>query len=86
MFPDDDSMWHRGFASNVLKVYEADVRRQVGGVSGLPVAEAPPELEQPLYKKSALGSVKAAIQPYRGLLEKHYFPKPFGLDWASDLD
>jgi hypothetical protein len=90
MFPDDDSMWHRGFARNVLKVYEADVRRQVGGVSGLPVAEPPPELEQPLYKKSALGSVKAAIQPYRGLFEKHYFPKPLDLiglaTWTENID
>src|SRR6201986_4503415 len=22
MFPDDDSMWHGGFAANVLKIYE----------------------------------------------------------------
>jgi hypothetical protein len=90
MFPDDDSMWHRGFASNVLKVYEADVRRQVGGVSGLGVADPPPELEQPLYRKSALGSVKAAIQPYRGLFEKHYFPKPLDLiglaTWTENID
>ncbi len=90
MFPDDDSMWHPGFASNVLKVYEADVRRQVGGVSGLGVAEPPPGLEQPSYKKSPLGSVKAAIQPYRGLFEKHYFPKPVDLigsaTWTENID
>jgi glycosyltransferase involved in cell wall biosynthesis len=90
MFPDDDSMWHPGFASNVLKIYEADVRRQVGGVSGLGVADPPPELEQPLYRKSALGSVKAAIQPYRGLFEKHYFPKPLDLiglaTWTENID
>jgi glycosyltransferase involved in cell wall biosynthesis len=30
MLPDDDSMWYGGFATNVLKIYEADVRRQVG--------------------------------------------------------
>ena len=90
MFPDDDSMWHPGFASNVLKVYEADVRRQVGGVSGLGVAEPPPGLEQPSYKKSPLGSLKAAIQPYRGLFEKHYFPKPVDLigsaTWTENID
>ena len=79
MFPDDDSMWHRGFAANVLKVYDADIRRQVGGVTGLGVLEAPPELKQPLYKKSALGTLKSKIQPYRGLFEKHYFPKPLDL-------
>jgi glycosyltransferase involved in cell wall biosynthesis len=90
MFPDDDSMWHPGFASNVVKIYQADVRRQVGGVSGLGVAEPPPDLEQPLYRKSALGSLKAAIQPYRGLFEKHYFPKPLDLiglaTWTDNID
>jgi glycosyltransferase involved in cell wall biosynthesis len=90
MFPDDDSMWHPGFASNVLKVYQTDVRRQVGGVSGLGVAEPPPDLEQPLYRKSTLGTVKAAIQPYRGLFEKHYFPKPLDLiglaTWTENID
>jgi len=79
MFPDDDSMWHRGFAANILKVYEADVRRQVGGVTGLGVLEAPPELAQPSYKKSAFGNLKAKIQPYRGLFEERYFPKPLDL-------
>jgi glycosyltransferase involved in cell wall biosynthesis len=49
MFPDDDSMWHPGFASNVLKIYKADVRGQVGGVSGLGVLTPPPELEQPSH-------------------------------------
>jgi hypothetical protein len=34
MLPDDDSMWYDGFAANVLKIYAADVRRQVGGVNG----------------------------------------------------
>src|ERR1700722_6167168 len=41
MLPDDDSMWYGGFATNVLKIYEADVRRQVGGVSGVGVPTLP---------------------------------------------
>jgi hypothetical protein len=28
------NMWYDGFAANVLKIYEADVRRQVGGPGG----------------------------------------------------
>jgi hypothetical protein len=79
MFPDDDSMWHRGFAANVLKVYEADVRRQVGGVTGLGVLEPPPELARPLYRKTTLGNLKTKLQPYRGSFEKRYFPKPLDL-------
>jgi hypothetical protein len=55
MFPDDDSMWHRDFASNVLKVYDADAHGQVGGVSGKGVLAPPPDLEQPVYWKSTLG-------------------------------
>jgi hypothetical protein len=60
MFPDDDSMWYDKFATNVLKLYGADVRRQVGGV-GAP----PPEMGQPAYKKSGIVSAKGALQPYR---------------------
>ncbi|HXE25636.1 MAG TPA: glycosyltransferase [Roseiarcus sp.] len=90
MFPDDDSMWHRGFASNVLKIYDADVRRQVGGVSGLGVQAAPPELEQPAYKKGAFASLKSAVQPYRNEIENRLFPHPFGLiglaTWTDDVD
>ena len=90
MLPDDDSMWYGGFAANVMKIYEADVRRQVGGVSGVGVLAPPPELEQPTYKKSAFVSAKGALQPYRNSIENHVFPHPFGLigaaTWKDDVD
>src|SRR3984957_9745022 len=90
MFPDDDSMWYDDFAANVLKIYEADVRRQVGGVSGIGVPEPPPELAQPTYKQSAFGSVKDALQPYRNDIENRLFPHPFGLiattTWTHKID
>ena len=77
MFPDDDSMWHYGFAISVLKVYKADVRRQVGGVTGVAVLAPPPELAQPTYKKSAFLSAKGALQPYRNYIENQVFHTPF---------
>jgi hypothetical protein len=90
MLPDDDSMWHAGFATHVMKIYEADVRRQVGGVSGVGVPEPPPELERPTYKKSAFGSVKGALQPYRSDIESRLFPHPFRLiaetTWTDKVD
>jgi Glycosyl transferase family group 2 len=90
MMPDDDSMWHGGFASSVLKIYEADVRRQVGGVSGQGVLAPPPELGQPAYKKSAFVSAKAALQPYRNYIENHSFPRPFNFiataTWIDGVD
>jgi hypothetical protein len=90
MFPDDDSMWYGGFAANVLKIYEADVRRQVGGVSGVGVPAPPPELAQPTYKKSASGSLKGALQLYRNDIENRLFPHPFGLiaetTWTDKID
>jgi len=90
MMPDDDSMWYGGFATSVLKIYEADVRRQVGGVSGAPVLAPPPELGQPVYKKSAFASAKAAVTPFRNYIEDHSFPPPFGLiataTWTDDID
>jgi hypothetical protein len=90
MFPDDDSMWYSGFATNVLKIYEADVRRQVGGVSGVGVPEPPPELAQPTYKKSALAGAKGALQLHRNDFENRLFPHPFGLiaetTWTDKID
>jgi glycosyltransferase involved in cell wall biosynthesis len=90
MFPDDDSMWYQGFASQVLRIYESDVRRQVGGVSGVGVLAPPPELEQPAYGKSGFASAKGALQPYRNHIENRFFPHPFGLiaaaTWAGDID
>lgn len=90
MFPDDDSMWHGGFAANVLKIYEADVRGQVGGVTGIGVLAPPPELAQPTYKKSAFVSAKAALQPYRNYIENRFFPHPFNLiaakTWTENID
>ena len=90
MLPDDDSMWYSGFAANVLKIYEADVRGQVGGVSGVGVSAPPPELAQPTYKKSASGSLKGALQLYRNDIENRFFPHPFGLiaeaTWTDTID
>ncbi len=90
MFPDDDSMWYPSFASNVLKIYEADVRDQVGGVSGVAVLTPPPELEQPTYKKNWYASAKEALQPYRNYIEQHSFPKPFDVigeaTWTDKID
>ena len=90
MFPDDNSLWHPGFASNVLKIYDADVRGQVGGVSGVGVLTPPLALEQPTYKKSWLADAKAALQPYRNHIEQHYFPKPFDeigvATWNNKID
>jgi hypothetical protein len=96
MLPDDDSMWHSGFATSVLKIYEADVRRQVGGVTGVSVLDPPPELGRLTdqgrltYKKSAFASAKGALQPYRNDIENRFFPHPFGLiavaTWTDDID
>jgi hypothetical protein len=90
MIPDDDSMWYSGFATNVMKIYEADVRRQVGGVSGVGVPALPSELAQPTYKKSSFASVKGALQLYRNDFENRLFPHPFGLiaetTWTDNID
>jgi glycosyltransferase involved in cell wall biosynthesis len=90
MFPDDDSMWYDGFAANILKIYGADVRRQLGGVTGISVLAPPPELGQPAYKKSAFVSAKGALTPYRDHIENRLFPHPFkgiaAANWSDDID
>jgi cellulose synthase/poly-beta-1,6-N-acetylglucosamine synthase-like glycosyltransferase len=83
MFPDDDSMWHTGFASCILKIYQADMRGQVGGVSGVGVLTPPPELGQPTYNRSRFRTAKQALQPYRNYIEQRFFPKPFDAIGAS---
>ena len=90
MFPDDDSMWYDGFPANVLKIYEADVRRQVGGVTGVSVLAPPPKLAQPAYKKSTFVRAKGALQPYRNRIENRLLPHPFNLiaaaTWTDNID
>jgi GT2 family glycosyltransferase len=90
MLPDDDAMWHPGFAADVLKIYRADVRGQVGGVTGVDVPEPPHEVGQITYKKSAFKSVKGALQPYRNTIEERLFPHPLGLialaTWTNTID
>jgi glycosyltransferase involved in cell wall biosynthesis len=88
--PDDDSMWHSGFATNVLKIYEADVRGQVGGVSGVSVSALPSELAQPTYKRNVVATAKSAVQLYRNEFERHFFRHPFELiaeaTWTDKID
>jgi glycosyltransferase involved in cell wall biosynthesis len=90
MLPDDDSMWYDGFAANILKIYAADVRRQVGGVAGVAVLAPPPKLAQLAYKKSTFASAKGAVQPFRNRIENRLFPHPFNLiaatTWTDNID
>jgi glycosyltransferase involved in cell wall biosynthesis len=79
MFPDDDSMWFSGFASNVLSVYEADRDQAVGGVVGAATLQPPPELQQQIYKPGKAAIVKTALQPVRNFAEAYLAPKPFEL-------
>ena len=83
MFPDDNSMWHAGFASSVMKVYQSDAREQVGGVAGVGVLRPPPELGQPSYKRGKFRTMKQAVQPYRIYIEQRAFPRPFDIIGAS---
>jgi glycosyltransferase involved in cell wall biosynthesis len=88
MFPDDDSMWFSGFASSVLRVYEADIGRAVGGVVGVATLD-PPELQQEVYKPRRAAIIKTAVQPVRNFAEAYLAPKPFELiarsTWTNAL-
>ena len=86
MFPDDNSMWHAGFATNVLKIYEADVRRQVGGVSGVGVPAPPLGIgAADLQEKRVCerqGRVATSSKRYR----RSSLSSPFRIDCSNDLD
>ena len=79
MFPDDDSMWFRGFATSVLSVYEADIGQAVGGVVGVATLQPPPELQRQTYKPGKAAIIKRAVQPVRNFAEAYLAPKPFEL-------
>lgn len=79
MFPDDDSLWHPGFAKNILSVYERDIDRTIGGITGVASPDLPSDASRPTYAKNRLALLKAAIQPFRNILEEHVTPKPFDL-------
>lgn len=79
MFPDDDSLWHPGVAEATMRVYEADVDNQVGGVCAKPVTHSPLADKQMAYKKSFGSALKTSTQPLRNFLEEALFPKPFNL-------
>jgi glycosyltransferase involved in cell wall biosynthesis len=83
MIPDDDSMWHAGFASSVMKVYQSDRRQQVGGVGGVSVITPPLGLGQPSYERGKFRIIKQAIQPYRNYIEQYATLKPFDVIGAS---
>lgn len=89
MFPDDDSMWFSGFASSVLRVYEADVGQAVGGVVGVATLQPPPELQQQVYEPRKAAIIKTAVQPVRNFAEAYLAPKPFELiarsTWTNAL-
>jgi glycosyltransferase involved in cell wall biosynthesis len=79
MFPDDDSMWHPGFASNVLKVYEADSfrpgrRRAATGPGAALIQEEPARERQ--------GGNPTLSWPIR----KTLLPETRRLDWIGHLD
>ena len=86
MFPDDDSMWHGGFAANVLKIYEADVGRQVGGVTGVDVPAPPPELGAAHLQEERVCERERGAATLSQLHRKPFLSKPVWFDWGSDLD
>ena len=80
MFPDDESMSFRGFATSVLSVYEADIGQAVGGVVGVSqTLQPPPELQRQTYKPGKAVIIKRAVQPVRNFAEAYLAPKPFEL-------
>ena len=73
-FPDDDSLWYEDVAENVMRIYERDVERRIGGVGQAETFEPPFRLTQQhdaARRGSLATTVKYKLSTWRhGLLNR----------------
>ena len=77
MMPDDDSMWHAGFASRVLKIYEADVRRQVRRRYGRRRSCAAPGIGTTHLQEERIREREGGAATLSNFYRKSFLPKTF---------
>lgn len=87
--PDDDSLLHPGAVGEILRLYDLDTDRRIGGVCGLESRTPPPgtldspasgdrgaAAGQPVYRKRRADRLKSRLTPYVNRFENRHFPDP----------
>lgn len=78
MMPDDDSLWFPETAAEIMKVYEADTGKRIGGVGGMISAVSPlSQGDAPENARRIAG--RPGIESLRNRLEARFAPQPFNL-------
>jgi glycosyltransferase involved in cell wall biosynthesis len=75
-FPDDDALWHPGFALHVLEVYARDHEGRVGGVGGTEDYDRPDLPSTPQYRQTRSTRLIQRLTPRYHELEERLFAEP----------
>jgi glycosyltransferase involved in cell wall biosynthesis len=82
IMPDDDSLIHPGAFRELMRIYEQDTAREVGGVCGLETLEAPAgtlSVANAVYRVRRFDQFKATVKPRLNRLERKWAPDPLKL-------
>lgn len=100
-FPDDDSFWFNDTAEHVMKIYEADRDRKIGGVAQVESVQSPYALDQADQKASGgrpTNRLKYRLAVFRNRMLKYLLAPPLDLcgeallarqeipDWLESLN
>jgi len=98
-FPDDDSLWHPGYAESIMRVYERDEEELIGAVTARPTNEPPIPIDgKQTYEMSKFDKGVAKINNLRTRLEQAFLPDPLWVagselqknhpvpDWLDELN
>ena len=77
--PDDDSFWWPGVAESILRVYERDAEKIIGGVRAVLEAQLPPGLSEEdfAFRIKAYDKINQNNTRIRVRFENKYLPNPF---------
>lgn len=85
-FPDDDALWHPGYAEHIMRIFDLDVHRSVGAVGGREVSDLPGLSAPTAYSLSLSGRLRRGLTPYRARFERKWFPEPVVLAARELMD
>jgi glycosyltransferase involved in cell wall biosynthesis len=84
--PDDDSLVHPGATEAILRVYDRDASRRIGGVAGLETRRRPDVADPPAYAMRRSDRIKAWVKPVRTRIEDRLVPDPMKVAARRRMD
>jgi len=86
MFPDDDSLWWPGVAEAIMRIYEQDVKGDIGGVCGREMNQPPPGVDiasRNVYKLRIADRIRKRIEGVRHKFDQRFCPDPLWVHGKS---